>query len=72
MVVALGNSRPGSDDDDVGELVEELRKELSTEELLELHKEENETLKPSLILRVIREDEDKEESRDYSSQRSLA
>ncbi|KAG7159591.1 hypothetical protein Hamer_G004245 [Homarus americanus] len=37
---------PGSDDDDVESGWEEHSKELSTEELLELTKEENETLKP--------------------------
>ncbi|KAG7166741.1 Tigger transposable element-derived protein 1-like 130 [Homarus americanus] len=48
-IVALGNSMGLEvDDDDVEELVEEHSKELSTEELLELHKEENETLKRSL------------------------
>ncbi|KAG7175302.1 PiggyBac transposable element-derived protein 4-like 13 [Homarus americanus] len=50
------------DDDDVEELVEEHSKELSTEELLELHKEENETLKRSLTSEESGE-EDKEESR---------
>ncbi|KAG7157334.1 hypothetical protein Hamer_G005749 [Homarus americanus] len=40
------------DDDDVEELVEDQGKELSTEELLELHKEEkSEKLKPELNLR---------------------
>ncbi|KAG7155209.1 putative Tigger transposable element-derived protein 1-like 263 [Homarus americanus] len=51
------------DDDDVEELVEEHSKELSTGELLELHKEENETLKQSLTSEESGEDEDKEESR---------
>ncbi|KAG7166502.1 hypothetical protein Hamer_G005614 [Homarus americanus] len=54
------------DDDDVEELVEEHSKELSTEELLELHKEENETLKRSLTSEEEEEEEeeeDKEESR---------
>ncbi|KAG7174636.1 hypothetical protein Hamer_G015771 [Homarus americanus] len=51
------------DDDDVEELVEEHSKELSTEELLELHKEENETLKRSLTSEESGEEEDKEESR---------
>ncbi|KAG7163033.1 hypothetical protein Hamer_G002086 [Homarus americanus] len=50
------------DDDDVEELVEEHSKELSTEELLELHKEENETLKWSLTSEESGEEEDKEES----------
>ncbi|KAG7161322.1 putative Tigger transposable element-derived protein 1-like 325 [Homarus americanus] len=47
------------DDDDDEELVDEHRKELSTEELLE----ENETLKWSLATEESGEDEDKEESR---------
>ncbi|KAG7174220.1 putative Tigger transposable element-derived protein 1-like 279 [Homarus americanus] len=48
-IVSLGNSMGLEvDDDDVEELVEEHSKELSTEELLELHKEQNETLKRSL------------------------
>ncbi|KAG7165903.1 hypothetical protein Hamer_G011804 [Homarus americanus] len=50
------------DDDDVEELVEEHSKELSTEELLELHKEQNETLKQSLTSEESGEEEDKEES----------
>ncbi|KAG7168475.1 hypothetical protein Hamer_G002542 [Homarus americanus] len=49
------------DDDD--ELVEEHSKELSTEELLELHKEQNKTLKRSLTSEESGEEEDKEESR---------
>ncbi|KAG7165060.1 Tigger transposable element-derived protein 1-like 208 [Homarus americanus] len=48
-IVSLGNSMGLEvDDDEVEELVEEHSKELSTEELFELHKEENETLKRSL------------------------
>ncbi|KAG7175347.1 E3 ubiquitin-protein ligase RNF115-like [Homarus americanus] len=48
-ILSLGNSMGLEvDDDDVEELVEEHSKELSTEELLELHKEQNETLKQSL------------------------
>ncbi|KAG7160475.1 putative Tigger transposable element-derived protein 1-like 315 [Homarus americanus] len=49
-ILSLGNSMglEVDDDDDVEELVEEHSKELSTVELLELHKEENETLKRSL------------------------
>ncbi|KAG7157759.1 Tigger transposable element-derived protein 1-like 142 [Homarus americanus] len=63
-IVALGNSMGLEvDDDDVEELVEEHSKELSTEELLELHKEENETLKRSLTSEESGEEEDKEESR---------
>ncbi|KAG7174479.1 Carbamoyl-phosphate synthase arginine-specific small chain-like [Homarus americanus] len=64
-IVALGNSMglEVDDDDDVEELVEEHSKELSTEELLELHKEENETLKRSLTSEESGEEEDKEESR---------
>ncbi|KAG7173591.1 Short coiled-coil protein B-like [Homarus americanus] len=63
-IVSLGNSMGLEvDDDDVEELVEEYSKELSTEELLELHKEENETLKRSLTSEESGEDEDKEESR---------
>ncbi|KAG7167642.1 Anaphase-promoting complex subunit 7-like [Homarus americanus] len=63
-IVSLGNSMGLEvDDDDVEELVEEHSKELSTEELLELHKEENETLKRSLTSEESGEDEDKEESR---------
>ncbi|KAG7169317.1 hypothetical protein Hamer_G027575, partial [Homarus americanus] len=64
-IVSLGNSMglEVDDDDDVEELVEEHSKELSTEELLELHKEENETLKQSLTSEESGEDEDKEESR---------
>ncbi|KAG7164380.1 Tigger transposable element-derived protein 1-like 165 [Homarus americanus] len=63
-IVSLGNSM-GLEvyDDDVEELVEEHSKELSTEELLELHKEQNETLKRSLTSEESGEDEDKEESR---------
>ncbi|KAG7170549.1 Phospholysine phosphohistidine inorganic pyrophosphate phosphatase-like 2, partial [Homarus americanus] len=62
-IVSLGNSMGLEvDDDDVEELVEEHSKELSTEELLELHKEENETLKRSLTSEESGE-EDKEESR---------
>ncbi|KAG7165908.1 hypothetical protein Hamer_G011810 [Homarus americanus] len=62
-IVALGNSMGLEvDDDDVEELVEEHSKELSTEELLELHKEQNETLKRSLASEETGE-EDKEESR---------
>ncbi|KAG7164606.1 hypothetical protein Hamer_G004991 [Homarus americanus] len=62
--VCLGNSMglEVDDDDDVEELVEEHSKELSTEELLELHKEQNETLKWSLTSEESGE-EDKEESR---------
>ncbi|KAG7171281.1 HIV Tat-specific factor 1-like [Homarus americanus] len=63
-IVSLGNSMGLEvDDDDVEELVEEHSKELSTEELLELHKEENETLKRSLTSEESGEEEDKEESR---------
>ncbi|KAG7173205.1 Insulin receptor substrate 2-like [Homarus americanus] len=63
-IVSLGNSMGLEvDDDDVEELVEEHSKELSTEELLELHKEENETLKWSLTSEESGEDEGKEESR---------
>ncbi|KAG7173447.1 Tigger transposable element-derived protein 1-like 186 [Homarus americanus] len=63
-IVALGNSMGLEvDDDDVEEVVEEHSKELSTEELLELHKEENETLKRSLTSEESGEEEDKEESR---------
>ncbi|KAG7176707.1 Tigger transposable element-derived protein 1-like 156 [Homarus americanus] len=63
-IVCLGNSMGLEvDDDDVEELVEEHSKELSTEELLELHKEQNETLKRSLTSEESGEDEDKEESR---------
>ncbi|KAG7177228.1 Tigger transposable element-derived protein 1-like 182 [Homarus americanus] len=63
-IVSLGNSMGLEvDDDDFEELVEEHSKELSTEELLELHKEENETLKRSLTSEESREEEDKEESR---------
>ncbi|KAG7167051.1 Tigger transposable element-derived protein 1-like 214 [Homarus americanus] len=63
-IVALGNSMGLEvDDDDVEELVEEHSKELSTEELRELHKEENETLKRSLTSEESGEEEDKEESR---------
>ncbi|KAG7171473.1 Cyclic AMP-dependent transcription factor ATF-2-like [Homarus americanus] len=63
-IVSLDNSMGLEvDDDDVEELVEEHSKELSTEELLELHKEENETLKWSLTSEESGEDEDKEESR---------
>ncbi|KAG7157342.1 Alpha-(1 3)-fucosyltransferase C-like 4 [Homarus americanus] len=63
-IVSLGNSIGLEvDDDDVEELVEEHSKELSTEELLELHKEENETLKRSLTSEESGEEEDKEESR---------
>ncbi|KAG7163069.1 Tigger transposable element-derived protein 1-like 169 [Homarus americanus] len=63
-IVALGNSMGLEvDDDDVEELVEKHSKELSTEELLELHKEENETLKRSLTSEESGEEEDKEESR---------
>ncbi|KAG7177225.1 Tigger transposable element-derived protein 1-like 172 [Homarus americanus] len=63
-IVSLGNSMGLEvDDDDVEELVEEHSKELSTEELLELHKEENETLKQSLTSEESGEEEDKEESR---------
>ncbi|KAG7169155.1 Tigger transposable element-derived protein 1-like 181, partial [Homarus americanus] len=62
-IVSLGNSMGLEvDDDDVEELVEEHSKELSTEELLELHKEENETLKQSLTSEESGEEEDKEES----------
>ncbi|KAG7157428.1 Tigger transposable element-derived protein 1-like 174, partial [Homarus americanus] len=62
-IVSLGNSMGLEvDDDDVEELVEEHSKELSTEELLELHKEENETRKQSLASEESGE-EDKEESR---------
>ncbi|KAG7164748.1 hypothetical protein Hamer_G005161 [Homarus americanus] len=62
-IVSLGNSMDLEvDDDDVEELVEEHSKELSTEEVLELHKEENETLKRSLTSEESGEDEDKEES----------
>ncbi|KAG7154982.1 PiggyBac transposable element-derived protein 4-like 9 [Homarus americanus] len=61
-IVCLGNSI-GLEVDDVEELVEEHSKELSTEELLEFHKEENETLKRSLTSEESGEDEDKEESR---------
>ncbi|KAG7169053.1 28S ribosomal protein S9-like 1 [Homarus americanus] len=63
-IVSLGNSMglEVDDDDDVEELVEEHSKELSTEELLELHKEQNETLKRSLTSEESGEDEDKEES----------
>ncbi|KAG7163713.1 putative Tigger transposable element-derived protein 1-like 240 [Homarus americanus] len=59
-IVSLGNSMglEVDDDDDVEDTVE-----LSTEELLELHKEENETLKRSLTSEESGEDEDKEESR---------
>ncbi|KAG7153775.1 Tigger transposable element-derived protein 1-like 127 [Homarus americanus] len=60
-IVSLGNSM-GLEVDDVEELVEEHSKELSTEELLELHKEENETLKRSLTSEESGKDEDKEES----------
>ncbi|KAG7175318.1 DExH-box ATP-dependent RNA helicase DExH1-like [Homarus americanus] len=64
MKLSLGNSMGLEvDDDDVEELVEEHSKELSTEELLELHKEENETLKRSLTSEESGEEEDKEESR---------
>ncbi|KAG7175887.1 Tigger transposable element-derived protein 1-like 201 [Homarus americanus] len=63
-IVSLGNSMGLEvDDDDVEELVEEHSKELSTEELLELHKEENETLKQSLTSEESGEEEDKDESR---------
>ncbi|KAG7171904.1 Tigger transposable element-derived protein 1-like 202, partial [Homarus americanus] len=63
-IVSLGNSMGLEvDDDDVEELVEEHSKELSTEELLELHKEQNETLKRSLTSEESGEEEDKEESR---------
>ncbi|KAG7172012.1 hypothetical protein Hamer_G000984 [Homarus americanus] len=65
-IVCLGNSmglEVDDDDDDVEELVEEHSKELSTEELLELHKEQNETLKQSLTSEESGEEEDKEESR---------
>ncbi|KAG7159776.1 Tigger transposable element-derived protein 1-like 147, partial [Homarus americanus] len=63
-IVSLGNSMGLEvDDDDVEELVEEHSKELSTEELLELHKEQNETLKRSLTSEESGEDEDKEKSR---------
>ncbi|KAG7173783.1 hypothetical protein Hamer_G031341, partial [Homarus americanus] len=63
-IVCLGNSMGLEvDDDDVEELVEEHSKELSTEELLELHKEQNETLKRSLTSEESGEEEDKEESR---------
>ncbi|KAG7166168.1 hypothetical protein Hamer_G010988 [Homarus americanus] len=63
-IVSLGNSMGLEvDDDDVEELVEEHSKELSTEELPELHKEENEALKRSLNSEESGEDEDKEESR---------
>ncbi|KAG7160930.1 hypothetical protein Hamer_G007713 [Homarus americanus] len=63
-IVSLGNSMGLEvDDNDVEELVEEHSKELSTEELHELHKEENETLKRSLTSEESGEDEDKEESR---------
>ncbi|KAG7157424.1 kinesin-like protein KIFC1-like 1, partial [Homarus americanus] len=62
-IVSLGNSMGLEvDDDDVEELVEEHSKELSTEELLKLHKEQNETLKRSLTSEESGEDEDKEES----------
>ncbi|KAG7164377.1 hypothetical protein Hamer_G003563 [Homarus americanus] len=62
MKLSLGNSMGLEvDDDDVEELVEEHSKELSTEELLELHKEENKTLKRSLTSEE--SEEDKEESR---------
>ncbi|KAG7174664.1 hypothetical protein Hamer_G015799 [Homarus americanus] len=58
-IVSLGNSMGLEvDDDDVEELVEEHSKEL-----LELHKEENETLKRSLTSEESGKDEDKEESR---------
>ncbi|KAG7174762.1 hypothetical protein Hamer_G018075 [Homarus americanus] len=64
MKLSLGNSMGLEvDDDDVEELVEEHSKELSTEELLELHKEQNETLKRSLTSEESGEEEDKEESR---------
>ncbi|KAG7166763.1 hypothetical protein Hamer_G010423 [Homarus americanus] len=49
------------DDDDVEELMEEHSKELSTEELLELHKEQNETLKRSLTSEKSGEEEDKDD-----------
>ncbi|KAG7165919.1 Tigger transposable element-derived protein 1-like 191 [Homarus americanus] len=64
-IVSLGNSMGLEvDDDDVEKLVEEHSKELSTEELLELHKEQNETLKQSLTSEESgEEEEDKEESR---------
>ncbi|KAG7155833.1 hypothetical protein Hamer_G019239 [Homarus americanus] len=62
-IVSLGNSMGLEVDDDVEKLVEEHNKELSTEELLELHKEENETLKRSLTSEESGEEEDKEESR---------
>ncbi|KAG7163165.1 UBA-like domain-containing protein 2-like [Homarus americanus] len=63
-IVCLGNSMGLEvNDDDVEELVEEHSKELSTEELLELLKEENETLKRSLTSEESGEEEDdKEES----------
>ncbi|KAG7164005.1 hypothetical protein Hamer_G014470 [Homarus americanus] len=64
MKLCLGNSMGLEvDGDDVEELVEEHSKELSTEELLELHKEQNETLKQSLTSEESGEEEDKEESR---------
>ncbi|KAG7168424.1 Tigger transposable element-derived protein 1-like 213 [Homarus americanus] len=63
-IVSLGNSMGLEvDDDDFEELVEEHSKELSTEELLELHKEQNKTLKRSLTSEESGEEEDKEESR---------
>ncbi|KAG7158532.1 Pogo transposable element-like 53, partial [Homarus americanus] len=63
-IVSLGNSMGLEvDDDEVEELVEEHSKELSTEELLELHKEQNETLRRSLTSEESGEDEDKEENR---------
>ncbi|KAG7166393.1 hypothetical protein Hamer_G011230 [Homarus americanus] len=66
-IVCLGNSMglevDDDDDDDVEELVDEHRKELSTEELLELHTEDTDTLKRSLASEESGEDEDKEESR---------
>ncbi|KAG7172206.1 Tigger transposable element-derived protein 1-like 132, partial [Homarus americanus] len=63
-IVSLGNSMGLEvDDDEVEELVEEHSKELSTEELLELHKEQNETLKRSLTSEESGEEQDKEESR---------
>ncbi|KAG7153323.1 Tigger transposable element-derived protein 1-like 199 [Homarus americanus] len=63
-IVSLGNSMGLEvDDDDVEELVEEHSKERSTEELLELHKEQNETLKRSLTFEESGEEEDKGESR---------
>ncbi|KAG7160832.1 hypothetical protein Hamer_G007590 [Homarus americanus] len=67
MKLCLGNSMglevDDDDDDDVEELAEEHSKKLSTEELLELHKEENETLKQNLTSEESGEEEDKEESR---------